>query len=89
MFYARGKVTIGAGITDGSATTANWNYTPAAAVSNPTFYPYYFSTIAPTTTTNAQFYIKVKSTGTYTSSSHPTPIIGIDIDSFVVRKYPC
>ena len=88
-YYARGKGTISCEITDGSATSANYvSATNGQSVSGKGWHHYYQTVIAPTTTNNAQFCLKVKSTGTYTSSTFPLPgIVGIDVDSFVVKPY--
>jgi hypothetical protein len=87
-YYARGKGTITCEVTDGSAATTGANYAAAAGqpVSGKTWHHYYQTVIAPTTTNNAQFALKVKSTGTYTAAGGIS-ITGIDIDSFLVRPY--
>ncbi len=89
-YYARGKGTITCEVTDGSAATTSANYAAAngQSVSGKGWHHYYQTVIAPTTTNNAQFALKVKSTGTYTSSTFPLPgIVGVDVDSFVVQPY--
>ena len=87
-YYARGKGTITCEVTDGSAATSSANYAAAngQSVSGKGWHHYYQTVIAPTTTTNAQFALKVKSTGTYTNSSGVS-ITGVDVDSFVVQPY--
>jgi hypothetical protein len=87
-YYARGKGTITAEVTDGSAATSSSNYAAAngQSVSGAGWHHFYQTVVAPTTTTNAQFALKVKSTGTYTNSSGVN-IVGIDVDSFVVQPY--
>ncbi len=87
-FYARGKGDIAAGVTDGGSTSSTWAAAPPAVISSKSWYPNYLTVIAPTTTNNAQFFLKIKSTGTYTSSTFPAPgIVGVDIDSVVIRPY--
>ena len=87
-FYARGKGTITSEVTDGSAATSSANYTAAngQSVSSANWRHFYQTVVVPTTTNNAQFALKVKSTGTYTNSSGVS-ITGVDVDSFVVRPY--
>ncbi len=87
-YYARGKGTISAEVTDGSAATSSANYSAAngQSVNGKGWHHYFQTVIAPTTTNNAQFCLKVKSTGTYTNSSGVS-ITGIDVDSFVVQPY--
>lgn len=87
-YYARGKGTITAEVTDGSAATSSANYAAAngQSVSGAGWHHFYQTVVAPTTTTNAQFALKVKSTSTYTNSSGVN-IVGIDVDSFVVQPY--
>jgi hypothetical protein len=87
-YFARGKGTISCELTDGSAATSSANYTAAngQSVSGKGWHHYYQTVIAPTTTNNAQFALKVKSTGTYTASGGVS-ITGVDVDSFVVRPY--
>lgn len=87
-YFARGKGTITCEVTDGSASTTAANYGAAngQSVSGKGWHHYYQTIIAPTTTNNAQFALKVKSTGTYTNYSGVS-ITGIDVDSFVVRPY--
>ncbi len=85
-YYARGKGTITCEVTDGSAATSSANYVAAngQSVSGKTWHKYIQTVIAPTTTTNAQFCLKVKSTSSYTVGVN---ILGVDVDSFVVRPY--
>jgi predicted extracellular nuclease len=87
-YYARGKGTITCEVTDGSAATSSANYNAAngQSVNGKTWHHFYQTVIAPTTTTNAQFVLKVKSTATYTATGGIS-ITGIDVDSFVVRPY--
>jgi hypothetical protein len=87
-YYARGKGTITCEVTDGSAATSSANYNAAngQSVNGKTWHHFYQTVIAPTTTTNAQFCLKVKSTSTYTASGGIS-IAGIDVDSFVVQPY--
>ena len=87
-YYARGKGTITCEVTDGSAATSSANYGAAngQSVSGKGWHHYFQTVIAPTTTNNAQFALKVKSTGTYTASGGVS-ITGVDVDSFVVRAY--
>ena len=86
-YYARGKGTINCEITDGSAATSTVNYatTNGQTVSGKAWHHYFQTVTAPTTTNNAQFCLRVKSTTTYTSGT--ISITGIDVDSFVVRPY--
>src|ERR1035437_3272023 len=60
-YYVRGKGTIRAGVTNGGTVTVSANGT---AVKGAVWHKVYQTVIAPTTTTNAQFYLKAKSTGT-------------------------
>ncbi|MBS1645865.1 MAG: T9SS type A sorting domain-containing protein [Bacteroidetes bacterium] len=87
-YFARGKGTIACEVTDGSAATSSTHYAAAngQAVNGKGWHHYFQTVIAPTATNNAQFCLKVKSTGTYTSSGGVS-IQGIDVDSFVVRPY--
>ncbi|HWY37284.1 MAG TPA: T9SS type A sorting domain-containing protein [Bacteroidia bacterium] len=87
-YYARGKGTITCEVTDGSAATTSANYAAAngQSVSGKTWHHFYQTVIAPTTTNNAQFALKVKSTATYTAAGGIS-ITGIDVDSFVVQPY--
>ncbi|MGZ3863526.1 MAG: T9SS type A sorting domain-containing protein [Bacteroidia bacterium] len=87
-YYARGKGTITCEVTDGSAATSSANYNAAngQSVSGKTWHHFYQTVVAPTTTNNAQFVLKVKSTSTYTASGGIS-INGIDVDSFVVQPY--
>ena len=87
-YYARGKGTITCEVTDGSVATSTVNYAAAngETVSGKGWHHYYQTVIAPTTTNNAQFALKVKSTGTYTAAGGVS-ITGIDVDSFVVQPY--
>ena len=87
-YYARGKGTITCEVTDGSAATTSANYGAAngQSVSGKGWHHYFQTIIAPTTTNNAQFCLKVKSTSTYTAAGGIS-ITGIDVDSFVVRPY--
>ena len=87
-YYARGKGTIAAELTDGSAATTSANYvaTNGQSVKGKNWHHYVQTVIAPTTTNNAQFCLKVKSTGTYTAAGGIS-ITGIDVDSFVVQPY--
>lgn len=87
-YYARGKGTITCEVTDGSAATSSANYNAAngQSVSGKTWHHFYQTVVAPTTTNNAQFVLKVKSTSTYTASGGIS-ITGIDVDSFVVQPY--
>lgn len=87
-YYARGKGTITVELTDGSAATTSANYVSAngQSISGKTWHHCYQTVIAPTTTNNAQFCLKVKSTSTYTAAGGYS-ITGIDVDSFVVRPY--
>ncbi|MEO8759582.1 MAG: T9SS type A sorting domain-containing protein [Bacteroidia bacterium] len=87
-YYARGKGTISAEVTDGSAATTSANYSAAngQTVSGKGWHHFVQTVVAPTTTNNAQFCLKVKSTGTYTASGGVS-ITGIDVDSFVVQPY--
>ncbi|HTA61384.1 MAG TPA: T9SS type A sorting domain-containing protein [Bacteroidia bacterium] len=86
-YYARGKGTINVEVTDGSAATTSANYvsTNGQTVSGKTWHHYFQTVTAATTTNNAQFCLKVKSTSTYTTGG--VNIQGIDVDSFVVRPY--
>jgi hypothetical protein len=81
-YRARGKGTITAGVTDGGTVTVSANGT---SVKGANWYKVYQTVIAPTTTTNAQFYLKAKATGTYTTSGFS--VTGIDVDSFKVQPY--
>jgi|GEM_PF-982503 len=87
-YYARGKGTITCEVTDGSAATTSANYSAAngQTVSGKGWHRFVQTVVAPTTTNNAQFALKVKSTGTYTASGGVS-IVGIDVDSFVVQPY--
>ena len=87
-YYARGKGTITCEVTDGSAATSSLNYNAAngQSVSGKTWHHFYQTVVAPTTTNNAQFCLKVKSTSTYTATGGIS-ITGIDVDSFVVQPY--
>jgi|ERR1700757_865030 len=87
-YYARGKGTINVEVTDGSAATTSANYvsTNGQTVSGKAWHHYYQTVTAATTTNNAQFCLKVKSTSTYTAAGGIS-ITGIDVDSFVVRPY--
>jgi predicted extracellular nuclease len=87
-YYARGKGTITCEVTDGSAATTAANYAAAngQTVSGKGWHHFVQTVVAPTTTNNAQFALKVKSTGTYTASGGVN-IVGIDVDSFVVQPY--
>jgi hypothetical protein len=81
-YYVRGKGDITAGIMTGTVATGTGG---AEVVDGKTWYKVHQTVIAPTTTNNAQFYIKVKETGSYSKSG--ITINGIDIDSFVVQPY--
>ncbi|MFI5140782.1 MAG: T9SS type A sorting domain-containing protein [Bacteroidia bacterium] len=87
-YYARGKGTITAEVTDGSAATSSANYVAAngQSVSGKGWHHYFQTVTAATTTNNAQFCLKVKSTATYTAAGGIS-ITGVDVDSFVVRPY--
>jgi len=87
-YYARGKGTITCEVTDGSTATSSANYNAAngQSVNGKTWHHFYQTVVAPTTTTNAQFCLKVKSTTTYTATGGIS-IVGIDVDSFVVQPY--
>jgi hypothetical protein len=87
-YYARGKGTINVEITDGSAATSTVNYatTNGQSVSGKAWHHYFQTVTAPTTTNNAQFCLRVKSTTTYTAAGGIS-ITGIDVDSFVVQPY--
>ncbi|HXU28225.1 MAG TPA: T9SS type A sorting domain-containing protein [Bacteroidia bacterium] len=87
-YYARGKGTINVEVTDGSAASTFTNYATAngQTVSGKAWHHYFQTVTAATTTNNAQFCLKVKSTSTYTASGGVS-ITGIDVDSFVVQPY--
>ena len=80
-YYARGKGTIAVGVATGTVNTSPGG----ESVSGKTWHQYKQSVVAPTTTTNAAFFIKVHSTGTYSAGG--VSITGIDVDSFCVRPY--
>lgn len=79
-YYARGKGTISSGIATGTVNTAPGG----EPVSGKTWHHYIQSVVAPTTG-NAAFFLKVKSTGVYSSGG--VSVTGIDVDSFVVNPY--
>jgi len=81
-YYARGKGDISVGIATGTVLTSTGGAEP---IGGKGWFHYYNTVIAPTTTNNAQFFIKVKETGTYSKSG--VTVTGIDVDSFVVRPY--
>jgi len=87
-YYARGKGTISVQVTNGSAATTTGTYGSAngQSVSGKAWHRFTQTVTAPTTTTNAQFCINVKSTSTYTAAGGIS-ITGIDVDSFVVQPY--
>jgi predicted extracellular nuclease len=87
-YFARGKGTINVEVTDGSVATSTVNYatTNGQTVSGKAWHHYFQTVTAPTTTNNAQFCLRVKSTSTYTAAGGIS-ITGIDVDSFVVRPY--
>lgn len=85
-YYARGKGTIASGVTDGTSNTANDVSANSVNIKGPKWHHVIQSVIAPANTSAAQFYLKVRSTGTYTNSSGAN-IVGIDVDSFVVQSY--
>lgn len=87
-YYARGKGTISVEVTDGTAATTSTSYTAAngQSVSGKGWHHYFQTVQTATSIPNAQFCLKVKSTGTYTASGGVS-ITGIDVDSFVVRPY--
>jgi len=87
-YYARGKGTINVEVTDGSVATSTVNYatTNGQTVSGKAWHHYFQTVTAPTTTNNAQFCLRVRSTTTYTAAGGIS-ITGIDVDSFVVRPY--
>jgi hypothetical protein len=87
-YYARGKGTINIGVTDGSGTYANYAIAQGQAVSGANWHKNYQTVIAPTTTNNAQFFLEVKKTTSYSTTTTPVfSITGIDVDSFVVAPY--
>ena len=79
-YYARGKGTISGGI----ATTATNTAPGGEPVSGKTWHQYKQSVVAPSTGL-AAFFLKVKSTGVYSSGG--VSVTGIDVDSFNVRPY--
>ena len=80
-YYARGKGTISSGIATGTVNTAPGG----EPVSGKTWHQYKQTVIAPATASNAAFFLKIKSTGAYTSGG--VTITGVDVDSFCVRPY--
>lgn len=87
-YYARGKGTISVEVTDGTAATTSTSYTAAngQSVSGKGWHHYFQTVLVGSNISNAQFCIKVKSTGTYTAAGGVS-ITGIDLDSFVVQPY--
>lgn len=85
-YYARGKGTITAGVTNGSSSTSHEATAEGVSIKGSKWHHVIQSIIAPATSSSAQFFLKVKNTGTYTNSSGAN-ITGIDVDSFVVQSY--
>jgi hypothetical protein len=87
-YLTRGKGTVNIGVTDGSSTPGNYASANGQTVKGAKWFYSSQTVIAPVTTANAQFFLEVKSTGTYsTTTSGGISITGVDIDSFIVRPY--
>ncbi len=80
-YYVRGKGTISAGISIGGTNTAPGG----EPVNGKTWHHVLQSVTATATATNTAFFLKIKSTGVYSSGG--TVVNGIDVDSFNVRPY--
>ncbi|MHB8400807.1 MAG: T9SS type A sorting domain-containing protein [Bacteroidia bacterium] len=80
-YYVRGKGTISAGISISGTATAPGG----ESVNGKTWHHVLQSITATASATNTAFFLKVKSTGVYSSGG--TSITGIDVDSFNVRPY--